>query len=332
MTVPKLLLDAGFDHVSERESDGTWEDCTWCAGLEWFRLCYDAAIASTHAEMQALRAASGEPLDGGSNIGNLRDGIRARYGVTVVGVISGFNALKAALTPGNAAVVQGSMKVFGSTHRLSVWDRGFDGAHAALVVNVAGLLYWCDPEAPETAAVPVTITWAELQLFVNAFAGQYLVAPIKLPVKEDAMPNLTSYIPGFTANIKAESNVRADPFVTGTKLRMIPKGTKEPVVLVGTVRGSVDSANGSDIWFTWFKNGRWEYTAKDNVIDITPPTGVNDGFTAATQLAAVAAQAQADKLSLNATVGKAVEIATTTATHAERERLALAAADHIRNL
>jgi hypothetical protein len=56
-------------------------------------------------------------------------------------------------------------------------------------------------------------------------------------------------------------------------LRTIPPKQPEAVVMTGTVKGSVDPANGIDVWYTWWKNGRWEYTAKDNVADLTPPKG-----------------------------------------------------------
>lgn len=298
MTIPSEHI-----HITEREADGTWEDCTWCSGLEWYRLVYNTKTPATHAEMQALRAASGEPTTGGSNIGDLKRGIKARYGKSTNAALTSFSALKSALTPGRAAVVQGSMKAFGPTHRLSKWDTSFDGGHAVLVMNLDGTLYWCDPEAPTGAAVPVTISWAELQSFVNAFPGaQHLVSPIKslIPPPPPAgadMPTLTTYTPGATANIKALSNVRADPAGTATKLRTVPAGTKEAVVLTGTVKGTVDPANGSDVWYTWWKNGRWEYTAKDNIVDLKPVgTAVDDGYTKATQEAAVAEQAAKDKV------------------------------------
>lgn len=334
MTPPTPMLDAGFRHITEREPDGTWEDCTWAAGLEWFRLCYDESIPATHVEMQALRAASGEPLTGGSNIGNLRDGIRARYNVTVVGVISGIAALKAALKPNHTAVIQGSMTAFGPSHHLSVWQPSFDGAHAVLLTNIGGALYWCDPEAPAGADVPVRTSWAEVDNFVNAFAGQHLVAPIKQPVvvKEDIMPVLITYTPGYTAEVKSLSNIRSGPAGTATKLRMVPANANEKVVLTGTVRGTVDPATGSDVWYCWYGASGWEYTAKDNLINGKPASGPPSAFTAATQAAAVTAAVQAQIAADLTILNKAVESATTTSTHAERERLAQAVAERIRTL
>lgn len=269
MTVPAALRACGFDHVSEREPDGSWEDCTWCAGLEWYRICFDRTRPSTLREAEALRAASGEPPTGGSNITNFRDGVRARYGRTLPAAIVTFGTLRDKLrVPGTAALVQGSMSAFGPTHRLSVYDRNFDGGHATLVVNVDGVLYWCDPEAPESAAVPVTITWDELERFVKAFpGGQHLVA--SLSVQEENLVPIVTPLPGYSATIKAGSNVRAEPRIGAQLIRTQSKDSTTPII--GTVKGDVDPKNGSNVWYMWWNEGggRWEFTAKDNVKDVT---------------------------------------------------------------
>lgn len=256
-------------HISEREPDGTWEDCTWDSGLEWYRLCYDARKPATHTEAQLLRRASGEPATGGSNIWDFKRGVKVRYGTSLPAALGTFNALKAALTPGKAALVQGSMKAFGPDHRLSKYDRNFDGGHAVHVMNVGGTLLWCDPEAPTTADVPVVITWDELFRFVTAFGGQHLVATIKnLPSKEANVP-LTTYLPGYTADVKAGSNVRAEPRIASTKYHATTSNL--PVQVVGTVKGDVDPANGSNVWYELWHEGRTEYTAKDNIINLKAP-------------------------------------------------------------
>lgn len=291
--MPTSLQD--FTHISEREPDGSWEDCTWDSGLEWYRLCYDAGVPATHTEAQLLRKASGEPPTGGSNLGNLADGIRRRYGKVIPARISGFSNLKAALTKNKAAVIQGSMKAFGPAHRLSKWQRNFDGAHAVLLINDNGVLRWCDPEAPKGEdSVPVVVTWDEVKAFVNAFAGQHVVADIKHPVVtappvQEAPVDLVTYTPGFTANVKPQSNVRLTPRIAGTKVHTTT--AKMPVVVIGTTKGDVDPTNKSDVWFALWHDNRVEYTAKDNIVDLTPPkaTVVDDGFTKATQDAAVAA-------------------------------------------
>lgn len=271
MTIPALLRAAGFEHISEREADGSWEDCTWDSGLEWYRLCFDASRPATHAEAQLLRKAAGEPPTGGSNLGDFREGVAVRYKATLPAAQSGFANLKADLRPGFAAHVQGSMKAFPSTHRLSRWDRGFDGGHAVLIVNVDGILYWCDPLAPETADVPVVVSWDEVERYVRAFAGQYRVARVKTIVKEATVASLTSYLPGYTADIKPLSNIRSLPSGTATKLRTTDGDGEQRVAIVGTVKGTVDPANGSDVWYEFFKNGRSEYTAKDNIVNLKAP-------------------------------------------------------------
>lgn len=285
-----LMTDRIPDHVhiSEREADGTWEDCTWDTGLEWYRLVYDARKPATHAEAQLLRRASGEPATGGSNYGDFARGVKARYGTTIPARISGYSALRAALTPGKVAAISGSMKVFGSTHRLSTYDRNFDGAHAVLLINIDGTLYWCDPEAPTTAAVPVKVTWAEVQLFVSALAGSHVVGKIKRLIQENPVENLTKQLLGYTAYIKPLSNVRAAPHITATKFRTV--STKEAVVLIGTVKGDADPGNaGNTTWYMWFKNGRYEFTAADNIVDLAAPTTGTIGITQQQLDAAVAA-------------------------------------------
>lgn len=312
-------------HISEREPDGTFEDCTWDSGLEFFRDAFDPSKPATHVEAQKLRAASGEPPTGGSNLGDLRRGIKARYGATIPAAIPARNVL-IALKPGYCAVVQGSMSAFGPTHPLSKWDRSFDGGHAVYLARTpAGALLWCDPEAPTGADVPIVISSADVQKFVNAFPGEAIVAPaLQWPTqKEEPVEPLTQYLPGYTADVKASSNVRTAPHIAATKLRTTT--APEPVVLIGTVKGDVDPGNGKDVWYMWWKNGRYEFTALDNIVNLKPPASgaVDDGYTKVTQEAAVAAQRAADsKLIAEAAA-------------AEKERIAVemgkASADAIRS-
>jgi len=189
-------------HISERESDGTWEDCTWDSGLEWYRLVYDARVPATHTEAQLLRMASGEPATGGSNLGNLADGIRRRYGKTVAARLRSFSELRAALTNNRVAVVQGSMRAFAPAHRLSKWQTNFDSSHAVVLINFGGKLLWCDPLAPTSAAVPVEVTWTEVKAYVSAFAGQHLVGPIKNIV---AVPDTATEV-AVGYNVKGPAN------------------------------------------------------------------------------------------------------------------------------
>lgn len=253
-------------HISEREADGSWEDCTWDSGLEFYRDTIDSSVPATHKEAQALRSDSGEPPTGGSNLGDLRRGVAKRYKDDLPPAINAHGII-AALAPNYCAVVQGSMSAFGSRHPLSVYDRNFDGSHAVYIANVGGKYYWCDPEAPTTADVPVTVTAADIQRFVNAFGGDAIVAPIKSLQKESSV-DLKTYTPGATANVKPESNVREEPHIAAKKLHATT--TKLPVGVIGTVIGDVDPANGSNIWYVLWHENRVEYTAKDNVVDLKP--------------------------------------------------------------
>lgn len=289
--VVAALLDAHFKHITEREGDGTWEDCTWCAGLEWYRICFDRTRPASHAEAEALRAASGEPPTGGSNQGDFARGVKARYGENLPVPVNGIANLHAALQPGFAASVQGSMSAFGSAHRLSVYDRNFNGAHCVLVVNINGTLYWCDPEAPATANVPVVISWSELAAFVNAFAGQHLVAPIFKPApKEDPMLAIVTPLLGYTATIKPGSNIRVEPHIPAALVRRTGTTTTTVQRVVGYVVGDVDPGNQKNLWLGWLEGTEWRFTAIDNVMrTVAPVVTTDDGFTKATQDAAVAA-------------------------------------------
>ena len=276
-------------HISERESDGSWEDCLWDTALEWYRLCVDARKPATHAEAQLVRRASGEPATGGSNMGDLTRGLRVRYGYILPARLSSFAALRTDLTPGKAAIVQGSMSAFGSTHRLSAWLKDYNGGHAVHLLNIGGTLLWCDPLAPPAAAVPVEVSWADVASFVRALpGGEHVVGTIKNPPKDDPMEALTSYLPGYKATVKPTANVRAAPTLTATVLRVVD-ATPDVWTIFGTVKGAVDPDGGSDQWYVRWFGGRYEYTAKSNVTSVAAPV-TDDGYTKATQDAAVAAE------------------------------------------
>lgn len=263
---------AEHKHISEREPDGSWEDCTWDSGLEWYRLCFDKSKPATHAEAQALRAASGRPPTGGSNIPDLRRGIAKRYNKSVPAAISGWSALWSALKPGMAAVVQGSMKAFGPNHHLSRYDRNFDGGHAVLVVrmNESDSVWWCDPEGPKTGYNGEWVTKAELQKFVTMFPGDHLVAPVIVPVTQQPeadMPRLTTYAPGTSIMIKPGSNVRKAPDNNSAPIRTLT--APEKWVVIGTVKGEA-LAGASSYYVRWI-GGTYEYMNENGVTSVTPP-------------------------------------------------------------
>ncbi len=60
----------GHVHVTEREGDGTWEDCAFVTAVEMMRTSGRSDIPATHAEAERLRAASGLPEEHtGASIG-----------------------------------------------------------------------------------------------------------------------------------------------------------------------------------------------------------------------------------------------------------------------
>ena len=275
-------------HISEREPDGSWEDCTFDSGLEWYRLCHNPAVPATHAEAQAIRKASGIAMTGGGTISDLRRGIKARYGTSIPPGITGWTALWAALKPGSAAVVQGDMKAFDSTHRLSRWDKNFDGGHAIMAIRLDATdrVWWCDPLAPDTGTYNGEwVTKAELQKYVTMLTGYHLVATVI--TKEIAMPALTAYLPGQTITIKAGSNIRKDPSSSNTPIRALAKA--ETWTIFGSVKG--EALAGVDVWYVRWAGGRYEYVNKNGVTAGPTAPVADDGFTKATQDAAVAAAA-----------------------------------------
>jgi len=287
-TIDPVRALPGHVHISEREADGTWEDCTFDAGLEWYRDAIDPSKPATHAEAQLIRKASGIVMTGGGTIGDFRRGVKARYGRDLPAAINA-RAILTHLKPGYVAVVQGSMSVFGPSHRLSVWSKNFDSGHAVWIGKTPeGQLLWCDPLAPATAAVPVTVTSDAVTKFVNAFDGNALVAPaLKWPQKEIAMPALTAYLPGQTITIKAGSNIRKDPSDNVTPLRTLTKA--ETWTIFGSVKG--EALAGVDVWYVRWAGGRYEYVNKNGVTAGPTAPVTDDGFTKATQDAAVAAAA-----------------------------------------
>jgi len=266
-------------HVSERElahtwpdgqkDDGKWEDCLWCSVVEWLNDTWQD-VPDTLAYAEALRDASGEPPTGGSNFTNVQKAFTVLR-IPIMLEPKFFPTFWSRLAPGTGGVANGSMGNFASGHRLRRHDPGFAGGHSVDVSRVDGTdrVWWCDPLAPKGTYSGEWVTKAELAKFMGtSWMGvtRHLRARPATPTGGD-MPALVTYIPGYTANVKPQSNVRAAPAGTAAKFRTTTD-VKEPVVLTGTVTGTVDPANGSNVWYTWWKNGRWEYTAKDNVVDI----------------------------------------------------------------
>lgn len=117
---------------------------------------------------------------------------------------------------------------------------------------------------------------------VALFAPYFLVAsppivtpppdPTPPPAGDTPMPDITTYIPGYDAVIKTKANVRSSAMLVSTNLiRTVT--APETWDVTGWVTGAVDPDGGSDQWLTRWSNGRWEYTAKSNVVSLIPPAG-----------------------------------------------------------
>lgn len=194
-------------HVSEREGahvwpdgrldDAAWEDCLWSAAVEWVR-ALGRNVPATHAEAEALRAASGQGPLGGSTLDDLRRGLAARYRSTMPAPIGGAAAVVAALAPGTAAVVIGSLGAVPAGDRLRRWQPGFVGGHAVYVERTLdGTWLWCDPLAP-VGTSPDRVTEAD----VRTFASSAVVGPVTfVDVEEVPMYSIVTREP-FPAPVR----------------------------------------------------------------------------------------------------------------------------------
>lgn len=287
MTLPALL--AGHNHVSQREiahtwpdgqkDDGRWEDCLWCAVVELLNLTVDVSLPDTLAYAELLRDASGEPPSGGSNAWDAQRGVKRVLGITL-DLVTGWTALDLALKPGYAAAIAGSMGAFPKGHRLRRHDPDFAAGHSGLLAKLeGGALWWCDPLAKDDGYLGETITAAEAKRFVDGLpGGGHLVRQLLSAAKEDSM-QIVRYLPGWTANIKPKSNIRTAPVIVPSTFVRASGEEKEPVTLIGTVKGAIDPGNKKDEWFAWADSkGRVVYTATDNVLDLKAPAAAGPAY------------------------------------------------------
>lgn len=201
-----MRLPGVHRHVSERESahvwpdgrkdDSRWEDCTMVAALMLARLCGYPEIPATHAEAEAIRAASGKgPLGGSSSQDALR-GLAARRHVTGLRIVSNanFDALWAALAPGMAAAAQGSMGAFPTGHPLRRFDPPFASFHDVLVIRLDATdrVWWDDPLAPNGTYRGQWVSKADFKRYVQKFsAGSTLVGKVDTGMAVAAITSVT---------------------------------------------------------------------------------------------------------------------------------------------
>lgn len=161
-------------HLTEREADGTYEDCSWASAVEFARSVGQNAPA-TRAEYEALRLASGDiatPGNPGSNLWDVERGMKKRYGwAGTIGTGTGH------LTVGRSAIVTGSMGVWPVGSKWRRWDADFAGNHAVAVFRLDSLarIWWCDPLAP-TGWNGEWMPMAELQKFMAPLGSRLMYA------------------------------------------------------------------------------------------------------------------------------------------------------------
>lgn len=131
---------------TEREPDGTWEDCTWASIVMLGNAAHAyARYPSTQAEYEALRRASGDSMTGGSNLDDATKGMDRRWGWH--GTLHG-NATEAikSLPVGSGVALNGWMGSV-SAH-LRRWDPNFQAAHCVYAQRTSQGYWWMNPQAP----------------------------------------------------------------------------------------------------------------------------------------------------------------------------------------
>lgn len=212
------------NQCTEREPDGSYEDCTWCTGVMiWNAMNGRTVVPPIRAEYEALRVAGGdgpaEHTHDGSNFTQLTNGMMRRYGHAPLEVRgSGFARLWSDLAPGVIAGIAGDM---GSTSvHLRRWDPGFGAngtraAHAAVAIrdDATDYVWWMNPLAP--ASYPgERISKVMLRAYYEGLGDiGYVYATVGL-------------VPPDTATAPEEPIVDIDVTSTSAQIVDLPAGTK----------------------------------------------------------------------------------------------------------
>lgn len=222
--------------VTEREPDGEWEDCTWCSGVMFANAANERErYPSTQREYETLRAASGDSMEGGSNLFDLERGMARRYGWSV-DPQTGFDAWWADMTPGTGSVLQGLMGAL-SDH-LRRWD-DFTGAHAVYCQreDTRDRVWWMNPLAPKAYAGE-WVSKTACRAYYNAQPGAHWVTiPIgvfALPDSstEDELPVAVNEPLDATIGLKVGIGLYESP--DGTLLRKV--NATDPATVAGLFR------------------------------------------------------------------------------------------------
>ena len=137
-------------HCTERESDGSFEDCVPCSGVMLANARAGADIHPvTKAEYEGLRDDGKPKLLDFMSLVELNVGLKKRYGFNgpiVVGKEAVWNALK----PGMAAAALGFLKNFPAGHKLRRHGPNMMKGHCVYVARLdqTETVWWIDPLAP----------------------------------------------------------------------------------------------------------------------------------------------------------------------------------------
>jgi hypothetical protein len=156
-------------HVSENET-GLDEDCLWCSAVEALRWG-GLNIPATLREAEAMRAASGEPPEGGSNLVDLQKGAKARYNIDLTRHVTGSTGVLRVTPKGTAAVITGRLSNFPLGHTLRRHLPLYTGGHAVAIYRVddRDRFWWCDPLGPATGYDGQWVSESQVATFMRGF-------------------------------------------------------------------------------------------------------------------------------------------------------------------
>jgi hypothetical protein len=222
-------------HVSENET-GLDEDCLWCSAVEALRWG-GLDIPATLREAEAMRAASGEPPEGPSNIVNLQNGAKARYNIDLTRHVTGSTGVLRVTPKGTAAVITGRLSNFPLGHTLRRHLPLYTGGHAVAIYRVddRDRFWWCDPLGPATGYDGQWVSESQVATFMRGFGDFTTVTR-----GEYALPESDTEADVIRANYQTPAGVatavrpgnrydletrKPTPFATGFKRNVVTVAT-----------------------------------------------------------------------------------------------------------